>query len=248
MTQLIRLSVQGIRSFGPDSEQIIEFSSPLTLIQGANGAGKTTIIECLRTIATGSLPNNSDRGRLFIHDPRIANRSEVFAVMRLKFSTPQHPSVLAFRTFQLSNRKGTKKQQFKSVEQALKIEKTEKQEKEVSINQKCANMDVAVPQFFGVSTAILDNVIFCHQDESLWPFSDQTNLQKIFDNIFDTEKYTSILNELRNQVKIKRADQKERQLRIANHLLKLSYHKKYNDERQITRKKIHQIAQKLNDI
>lgn len=49
----------------------------------------------------------------------------------------------------------------------------------------------------GVSNAILENVIFCHQDESLWPFSDQGNLKKIFDEIFDTTKYTKALGELR---------------------------------------------------
>lgn len=49
----------------------------------------------------------------------------------------------------------------------------------------------------GVSNAILENVVFCHQDESLWPFSDQANLKKIFDEIFDTTKYTKALTELR---------------------------------------------------
>jgi DNA repair protein RAD50 len=49
----------------------------------------------------------------------------------------------------------------------------------------------------GVSNAILENVIFCHQEESLWPFSDQANLKKIFDEIFDTTKYTKALNEMR---------------------------------------------------
>ena len=49
----------------------------------------------------------------------------------------------------------------------------------------------------GVSNAILENVIFCHQDDSNWPFSDQANLKKIFDEVFDTTKYTKALNELR---------------------------------------------------
>ena len=58
-------------------------------------------------------------------------------------------------------------------------------------------MDRQVPMLMGVSAAILENVIFCHQDESLWPFSDQANLKKIFDEVFDTTKYTKALNELR---------------------------------------------------
>ena len=53
----------------------------------------------------------------------------------------------------------------------------------------------------GVSNAILENVIFCHQEESLWPFSDQANLKKIFDEIFDTTKYTKALTEMRTVAK-----------------------------------------------
>ena len=72
---------------------------------------------------------------------------------------------------------------------------------EVSINNKCAEMDREVPMLMGVSKAIMENVIFCHQDEALWPFSDQANLKKIFDEIFDTAKYTKILVEMRDNSK-----------------------------------------------
>lgn len=53
----------------------------------------------------------------------------------------------------------------------------------------------------GVSNAIIENVVFCHQDESLWPFSDQANLKKIFDEVFDTTKYTKALTEMRTTSK-----------------------------------------------
>ena len=38
-----KLSIQGIRSFGPEDKNkgIVEFYSPLTLILGPNGTGKT---------------------------------------------------------------------------------------------------------------------------------------------------------------------------------------------------------------
>ena len=62
-------------------------------------------------------------------------------------------------------------------------------------------MDRHLPLLMGVSNAILENVIFCHQEESLWPFSDQANLKKIFDEIFDTTKYTRALTEMRNVAK-----------------------------------------------
>jgi predicted ATPase len=45
MTTIQRLGIQGIRSYGPDQEQSIVFTPPLTLIVGSNGCGKTTVIE-----------------------------------------------------------------------------------------------------------------------------------------------------------------------------------------------------------
>ena len=46
MAEIKKLQIQGIRSFGPsqDDRQTIEFFTPLTLILGQNGCGKTTII------------------------------------------------------------------------------------------------------------------------------------------------------------------------------------------------------------
>jgi DNA repair protein RAD50 len=35
------LEIQGIRSFGPGEKQAMEFYTPLTLILGPNGTGKT---------------------------------------------------------------------------------------------------------------------------------------------------------------------------------------------------------------
>lgn len=55
MASIDGLSIQGIRQFGPDAPQCIVFAKPLTVIVGANGCGKTTIIECLKYATTGEL-------------------------------------------------------------------------------------------------------------------------------------------------------------------------------------------------
>lgn len=62
-------------------------------------------------------------------------------------------------------------------------------------------MDRQVPLLMGVSNAILENVTFCHQEDTNWPFSDQASLKKTFDEIFDTTKYTKALFEMRNVAK-----------------------------------------------
>jgi DNA repair protein RAD50 len=56
MSSIEKMTIQGIRSYGPRDHdtQIIEFFSPVTLIIGQNGSGKTTIIECLKYATTGN--------------------------------------------------------------------------------------------------------------------------------------------------------------------------------------------------
>lgn len=42
MSSIEKLLIQGVRSFSPEQHQVIEFTqSPLTLIVGPNGSGKT---------------------------------------------------------------------------------------------------------------------------------------------------------------------------------------------------------------
>lgn len=74
-----------------------------------------------------------------------------------------------------------------------------------TMSSKVLEMDKIMPQYIGVSQAVLDNVIFCHQDESLWPMSEPSVLKKKFDEIFEALKYTAAMkniNELQKQQKI----------------------------------------------
>ena len=168
MSSIEALQIRGIRAFGPNKEEKIDFQKPLTLILGQNGAGKTTIIESLRTITTGSMPPHTNNGKTFVHDPRISNAAETKAAIKLKFNSVAGKSIFALRSYQLLNRKD--RQEFKKMEQILKS--TDEQGKIVSVSHNCAQMDKFMPMLLGVSTAILEYVIFCHQDESNWPFSD----------------------------------------------------------------------------
>ncbi|CAF4374007.1 unnamed protein product, partial [Rotaria sordida] len=40
------------------------------LIVGPNGSGKTTIIECLKYMATGIMPAGAKTGGAFVYDPK----------------------------------------------------------------------------------------------------------------------------------------------------------------------------------
>jgi DNA repair protein RAD50 len=79
MASLKRLYLQGVRSFGAEEgdEGSMAFSSPLTLILGQNGCGKTTLIEALKYATSGELPANSKCGAYFVHDPKLTSFIEV---------------------------------------------------------------------------------------------------------------------------------------------------------------------------
>ena len=105
MASLNKLAIRGIRSFDDKSISVIEFFSPVTVIVGHNGSGKTTIIECLKYATTGDQPPNT-RGGAFIHDPKIANEKEVKAQVKLRFHAANGTRMLAVRNLSVTMKKG----------------------------------------------------------------------------------------------------------------------------------------------
>ncbi|KAL9644966.1 hypothetical protein ABK040_004459 [Willaertia magna] len=197
MTSLDWLSISGIRSFDPSEPQTIKFQKPLTIILGANGAGKTTIIECLKCATTGELPPNSDRGKSFIHDPKVLGDSEVKGQIRLQFKAANKKRYVTVRSFQLSQTK--KKMTFKQLESVLQTKGDDGEIKNSSF--KCTEMDKLIPECMGVSKAILENVIFCHQEEVNWPLGDNVSLKKKFDDIFASTRYSKALDAIKKTKK-----------------------------------------------
>ena len=99
-----QLLIKGIRSFSPENTNIIQFPKPLTLIVGRNGAGKTTIIECLKMGSTGELPPSARSGQAFIHDPKVADATEVKAQIKLRFRNVTGKPFVVIRSFQLTQK------------------------------------------------------------------------------------------------------------------------------------------------
>lgn len=58
----------------------------------------------------------------------------------------------------------------------------------VCLSYRCADMDREVPLLMGVSKAILENVIFVHQDDANWPLAEGAVLKKKFDDIFSATR------------------------------------------------------------
>lgn len=194
MSSIEKLLIRGIRSFSPDSQNVIEFYTPVTIIVGHNGAGKTTIIECLKYATTGDLPPNA-KGGAFVHDPKLSADTEVKAQIRLKFRNVKGQSMVVTRSMQSTLKKNAKLEQ-KSLE-GLLVTTDPSTGEQVSISTRCAELDSEIPLHLGVSRAVLENVIFCHQEESFWPLSEPSILKKKFDDIFAATRYTRALDNLK---------------------------------------------------
>ncbi|KAM9266095.1 DNA repair protein RAD50 [Cariama cristata] len=200
MSKIEKMSILGVRSFGVEDKdkQIITFFTPLTILVGPNGAGKTTIIECLKYISTGDFPPGT-KGNSFVHDPKVANETDVRAQIRLQFRDVNGELVAVQRSM-VCTQKG-KKTEFKTLEAV--ITRTKHGEK-VSLSSKCAEIDREMISALGVSKSVINNVIFCHQEESNWPLSEGKALKQKFDEIFSATRYIKALETLR-QVRLKQS-------------------------------------------
>ncbi|XP_027538422.1 DNA repair protein RAD50 [Neopelma chrysocephalum] len=201
MSKIEKMSILGVRSFGVEDKdkQIITFFNPLTILVGPNGAGKTTIIECLKYICTGDFPPGT-KGKTFVHDPKFANETDVRAQIRLQFRDVNGELVAVQRSM-ICTQKG-KTPEFRTLESV--ITRTKNGEKIGSLSSKCAEIDREMISALGVSKSVLNNVIFCHQEESNWPLSEGKALKQKFDEIFSATRYIKALEALR-QVRLKQS-------------------------------------------
>ena len=53
----------------------------------------------------------------------------------------------------------------------------------------------------GVPKAVLEYVLFCHQEDSNWPLSEPKELKLRFDAIFEVTKYVKALDNIKKCVK-----------------------------------------------
>ncbi|KAL0548006.1 hypothetical protein IC582_012445 [Cucumis melo] len=213
MSTVDKMLIKGIRSFDPENRNVITFFKPLTLIVGPNGAGKTTIIECLKLSCTGELPPNARSGHSFIHDPKVAGETETKGQIKLRFKTAAGKDVVCIRSFQLTQK--ASKMEYKAIESVLQTINPHTGEK-VCLSYRCADMDREIPALMGVSKAVLENVIFVHQDEANWPLQDPSTLKKKFDDIFSATRYTKALEVIKKLHKDQAHEIKTYKLKLEN--------------------------------
>lgn len=216
MTSIYKLAVHGVRSFGGDSEEVVQFGTPLTLLVGHNGSGKTSIIESLRYATTGEVPPNTNKGVSFVTDPHLGSGRETMAHIKLAFKTFRGKQMILTKNMSVAINNRTKGLSFKTRENQLKA--IDSYGNKETMSSKVTDIEKLIPQLLGVNKAILEYVVFCHQEESLWPISDSASLKKKFDEIFDSVKFIDALHDMKEISKKLNIEIKELTL-IVSHLL-----------------------------
>lgn len=183
------MKISGIRSFGGEAgdEQDITFSAPVSLFLGQNGCGKTTIIEAIKYATTGDLPAGTRSGQGFIYDPQMAQKSESRGQIKLKLNDIKGKPLTIQKIAKVTQTPSTLKFQI--------IDSTITRDHQ-PVSNRCIDVHNEVCRSMGVSKAILNNVIFCHQEDSYWPLEEPKKLKERFDSIFDSVKYNKCVEKV----------------------------------------------------
>uniref|UniRef100_A0A3Q3GJ44 RAD50 homolog, double strand break repair protein n=1 Tax=Labrus bergylta TaxID=56723 RepID=A0A3Q3GJ44_9LABR len=128
-----------------------------------------------------------------------AHETDVRAQIRLLFSDVNGEKVTIHRSMSCTQK--AKNYTFKSLEQVItRMKDGEKK----SLSSKCGELDREMISALGVSKPVLNNVIFCHQEESNWPLTEGKALKDKFDSIFAATKYIKALDTMR-QLRLKQS-------------------------------------------
>ena len=131
-----------------------------------------------------------------------------------------------------------------------------------SLSLKCTELDKHIPDLLGVSASLMENVIFCHQEESSWPMQEGATLKKKFDDIFESSRYTKALeafSKAKKDFQSKAKDIKGIMLEFGAHLQAANQYKmeqteceehieQCNEELESSKGHIERINQKLERI
>ena len=164
---------------------------------GSNGCGKTTIIESLKYAVCGAMPPGNKSGQAFVHDPKSIGHSTVKANIKVRFTNRAGSSMVVVRSMEVQQKKTTLT--FKQLDGVLRT--IDEQGNRQSLSHKCTELDKQIPILLGVSKAILEHVVFCHQEDASWPLQEGAVLKRRFDDIFDSTRYSKALEVLAKEKK-----------------------------------------------
>lgn len=123
----------------------------------------------------------------------MCGEKEILSQVKLSFNNTNGERMICTRSLQLTVKKTARS--VKTLDGTLTIMRNGERS---TLSTRCADLDLQMPLSLGVSAAILEYVIFCHQEESTWPLSEPAVLKKRFDEIFEALKYTKALDQIKS--------------------------------------------------
>jgi len=126
----------------------------------------------------------------------LCGDTEVLGQVRLGFRNAAGSKIVVTRSMSLTVKKS--RTTFKTIEGELLMEHLGER---VTMSNKKGEINRIIPLQMGVPAAIIENVIFCHQDDSLWPMSEPSKLKVKFDEIFEAQKYSKAVDSIKSLVK-----------------------------------------------
>lgn len=128
---------------------------------------------------------------------QLSHTDSVKAQVRLRFRNTGGTRMSCVRNVQVTKKKGGGLT-MKTLEGVLGVDdENVASSSRAAISTRCAELDTEMSVLLGVSRAILENVLFCHQEDSSWPLSEPAVLKKRFDEIFEVTRYTKALDTVR---------------------------------------------------
>lgn len=110
--------------------------------------------------------------------------------------------------------KKNQKLTFKSLDVTITLNENGR---EIQTSKRIEDATVDMCIAMGVSKAIINHVLFCHQEESSWPLGTDVEVMRIFDEIFGTTEYNNALEKMRGMRKKYEATVKEKSMCILFH-------------------------------
>lgn len=133
-----------------------------------------------------------------MHDPKLKGMQEVTAIIRLKLRTAMGQKVWVTRISKLK-KQGKSKMKFETLESKLEVAEGNVRK---AIATKASTVTERLSDLLGVSPAVLEYVIFCHQEDSNWPLGEPKDLKTRFDEIFAVSRYKKAMDEMKSARKV----------------------------------------------
>lgn len=112
--------------------------------------------------------------------------------------------------------KKAQKYQFKSLDATIT---TNENDHEIMSSKRNNDATEDMCTAIGVSKAIINNVLFCHQEDANWPLGTDQEVMTRFDQIFGTTEYNNALDKMRNMRKKYENEIKDKSLYILHIIL-----------------------------